>query len=148
MPSNRYSTSKIFYRTWMMNSRRYIWLITSITSFKQVIFDCPSENRASLPWWSQLRTELARLFDPVVTPVIVRGKIITQSIWATGLGWDKYIDGADLARAWLTSSNYVFYDGQVWLLRSVLAFHGFSEPGIQACVAVVYTHIQDQEGRA
>lgn len=99
---------------------------------------------------------IGRLFDVLglVSPVIVKAKLILQSVWRIHLDWDEEVPN-HLAQTWLNFSSKLSYLNNVQIPRCVLnatnppeftALYGFSDASELAYGACVYIVSRDTKG--
>lgn len=91
-------------------------------------------------------SEIGRLFDPIglVSPVIVKAKMLMQDIWKSRLPWDANLEG-DLLKTWLTFRDALPKVCELSIPRRVISphaisleIHGFSDASNRAYGAVLY----------
>ncbi|XP_063975158.1 uncharacterized protein LOC135161485 [Diachasmimorpha longicaudata] len=94
-------------------------------------------------------SETAQLFDPLgfLAPVVVRAKILLQSLWIEKLGWDEPVP-ALTAQRWrqfrqeLSQLSHVSIPRWLGLLKdSTVEIHGFSDASQLAMSAVLYLKV-------
>lgn len=113
------------------------------------------ENIGKITTKRILLSNVAKLFDPLgwLAPVIVRAKIMLQSLWLSGINWDDDIPAA-LEQQWLlfkselmllnslTLQRWIGFSGQ----SSQIELHGFSDASGAAYSAVVYSRVDNGQG--
>ncbi|XP_068991476.1 uncharacterized protein [Neodiprion pinetum] len=95
-------------------------------------------------------SETAQLFDPLglISPVVVRAKVLMQDLWQEKVGWDDQLTPQIIHR-WMTFRQELSQLSQLaiprWLqLRSddtEVEIHGFSDASLFAMAAVVYVKV-------
>lgn len=113
-------------------------------------FKIQLDTITSDPTKRDLLSDIARLFDPLgwLGPVIIRGKIMLQQLWLTGLGWDDPLPES-LAEKWLQFRSQLINLEAIkiprWIMLSDsvkgVEVYGFSDASICAYAAVVYVRI-------
>lgn len=109
-------------------------------------FDKPNTKR-------QLLSDSARLFDPLgwISPIIVRIKILYQTLWLQDLQWDDPLPAA-VNQEWnkIKQSLAAIEDIRIprWIANhhGALQLHGFADASEAAYAAVVYARTVDDEG--
>lgn len=99
----------------------------------------------------------ARLFDPLgwLAPAVVRAKILFQSTWLQGIGWDTLLDD-DNARLWRVFQESLPELERIQIPRhlplrptgSVSQLHGFADASERAYAAVIYLRTEPDDGPA
>ncbi|XP_037824935.1 uncharacterized protein LOC119613069 [Lucilia sericata] len=110
-------------------------------------------NGSQLATKRKVISDVARIFDPLVlvSPIVVKFKILFQEIWLLNLEWDKPLP-QDLARLWIKYRDDLHNLTKLKLPRYVpnlntsIQQHGFSDASIKAYAAVVYCRMEDAEG--
>jgi hypothetical protein len=91
-------------------------------------------------------SEMSRLFDPLgwLSPVLVRAKILMQSLWQSKLGWDQPVE-AHLALQWINFKQDFKHLTEIKIPRCIippptthLELAGFSDASERAFGAVIY----------
>lgn len=99
-------------------------------------------------------SQIATLFDPLglLGPVIIRAKILMQTLWKLELEWDESVP-TDIYSAWQTYTNELqqLHDikiPRITMLRnySSIQLHGFCDASTQAYGACIYLRTKDHEG--
>lgn len=99
-----------------------------------------------------LLSEISRIYDPVgfISPVLIKGKIFIQQLWALKLNWDTILP-EDLQQRWklfysslselcqLTIPRHIF--SKTW---SRLQLHGFCDASLEAFGACIYVCSQNE----
>ncbi|XP_053685940.1 uncharacterized protein LOC128735483 [Sabethes cyaneus] len=94
----------------------------------------------------QVLSEISRLFDPLglVSPVIVRAKLVMQRLWSCKMDWDDEIEG-DILQDWASFRHSFTMLDQMEIPRCVkipgaisYEIHGFSDASTLAYGACVY----------
>lgn len=103
-----------------------------------------------------ISSEIAKLFDPLglISPILVRAKIMLQEIWCTKIGWDDPLT-SELQRNLLQFRLQLQQLDQLsipkWIgsirTNSQVKVHGFSDASEVAMAAVIYVRIYQEEGR-
>ena len=92
---------------------------------------------------------IARLYDPlgILSPLIVRGKILMQQIWKESLDWDDVLTNS-LLKKWKSFYKELLTVNQLKIPRwlglfsgSKFEIHGFSDASEQAICAVIYFRV-------
>lgn len=102
-----------------------------------------------------IASEIARLYDPLglISPILVRAKIILQELWKAKVGWDEPLP-SQLQQQWTTFRQQLLQLEQLsiprWLgnndASTSIQFHGFSDASQLAMAAVIYVRVpQDNE---
>ena len=100
-------------------------------------------------------SQAARLFDPIglLGPVIVKAKLIIQSLWKNQLGWDDPIP-PHLHDAWINYKeqlpllNHIKFKRCISIQNPVtVQLHGFSDASEKAYGACIYLRSTDNEGK-
>jgi hypothetical protein len=96
----------------------------------------------------------AQIFDPLglVSPIIMKAKIIIQKLWSLKLGWDESIP-MDLHTLWNKFTYQLNLLHQLTIPRKVITFfpheliefHGFSDASQQGYGAAVYVRVKSTE---
>ncbi|XP_022167535.1 uncharacterized protein LOC111031762, partial [Myzus persicae] len=100
-----------------------------------------------------LLSEISRIYDPVgfISPVLIKGKIFIQQLWALKLNWDTILPD-DLQQRWklfysslgelhqLIIPRHIF--SQTW---SRLQLHGFCDASLEAFGACIYVLSQTED---
>lgn len=112
----------------------------------------PSESIINPTTKRMLLSGVAKLFDPLgwLAPVIIRAKIMLQSLWLSGITWDDYIPAA-LEQQWLLFKSELMLLNSLSLQRwigfssqsSQIQLHGFSDASGAAYSAVVYSRVDN-----
>ncbi|XP_055909824.1 uncharacterized protein LOC129944422 [Eupeodes corollae] len=99
-------------------------------------------------------SELSTLFDPLglVNPVVVKGKILLQSLWVKKTDWDESVQ-ARIFTEWEAFRNHLKELELVKVPRYVLSLrsrntqiHGFSDASLRAYGCCVYLRSVDENG--
>ncbi|XP_053597998.1 uncharacterized protein LOC128668657 [Microplitis demolitor] len=100
-------------------------------------------------------SETAQLFDPLglISPIIVRAKVLMQDLWQEKIGWDDTLP-PQIIHPWTTFRNELAQLSQLtiprWLqLRSdnsQVEIHGFSDASLAAMAAAVYVKVSSPSG--
>lgn len=99
-------------------------------------------------------SELSQLFDPLglLSPIIITGKIILQSLWQQKLSWDESIPLA-LHTRWQEFRQNLVYLNNIRIPRHVIVenpisveLHGYADASEIAYGAVVYIRSTDNMG--
>lgn len=101
----------------------------------------------------QLLSDSARLFDPLgwISPIIVRIKILYQTLWLQDLQWDDPLPAA-INQEWnkIKTSLASIEDIRIprWIVNHLGAvqLHGFADASESAYAAVVYARSKDRDG--
>lgn len=97
----------------------------------------------------------AKLFDPcgLISPVIVRAKIILQKLWQGGFDWDQPVD-EDLQYSWITFIKQLPDLAKLEIPRQVTAtritncqVHAFCDASEKAYGACIYLRTSDNAGK-
>lgn len=96
-------------------------------------------------------SEVAQLYDPLglLSPLIVKGKLIIQKLWQLRLAWDESIP-QELHTEWINFKTYVSDLHLLKIPRCVklpnavnIQIHGFSDSSSVAYGACIYVRCQD-----
>ena len=99
-------------------------------------------------------SDVAKLYDPLgwLAPVIVKAKILLQSLWKQNLGWDQPLPD-ELRHDWLHIRSGLFALQDLRIDRhvadngeSTLQVHGFCDASQAAYAAAVFIRSQDAHG--
>ncbi|XP_046801121.1 uncharacterized protein LOC124418533 [Lucilia cuprina] len=98
-------------------------------------------------------SDVARIFDPLglVSPVVIKFKILFQELWLMNLGWDDPLP-PDIADVWMKYREDLRNLNRLRLPRFVpnmntdITLHGFSEASLKAYSAVIYCLVKDKHG--
>lgn len=100
-------------------------------------------------------SRIAGLYDPMgwITPVIVRAKILMQSLWKLDCNWDELVSG-DIKREWtviessLLKLREIAIPRWIGLTKSIKSYqiHSFCDASCKAFAAVTYLRIVDTHG--
>lgn len=91
-------------------------------------------------------SDIARLYDPLglLSPVIVKAKIIMQKIWKYNLNWDEIVP-SDITQDWKTFIFNLNHLNSITIPRNIMQpqsriieLHGFSDASEMAYGACVY----------
>ena len=101
-----------------------------------------------------LLSEIMTTFDPLgyVAPAIITARILNQSVWLSGIGWDDPLPQDLMARYQEFRSSLPCLDEIAiprWvhtLTGSDIALHGFCDASQTAYAAAVYLRVKDQDG--
>lgn len=100
-------------------------------------------------------SEVSKLFDPLgwVGPIIVRAKMLLQQIWCLDLNWDDKLP-PDVLSKWHDIRKNLLCIHLITIPRPMsysrdqaIELHGFCDASIHAYAAVVYSRIQQSDGR-
>ena len=96
-------------------------------------------------------SRIATLFDPLgfLAPYCVRGKVLLQEIWLSGLSWDEPLD-MDLLKKFKAWNNELNQISKIKVPRCLqedqqpkdISLHFFSDASVDAYAAVVYQRTQ------
>ncbi|XP_070519743.1 uncharacterized protein [Cardiocondyla obscurior] len=108
----------------------------------------PTENQ--VPTKRIVLSETARLFDPLgwLAPVIIKAKILIQTLWLKGNDWDHPLDKDDF-NLWHQFRNELIKLSEIkiprWLMTtettSLIELHGFADASERAYAAVIFVKI-------
>ena len=97
-------------------------------------------------------SDTSKSFDVLgwLAPFIINMKVLFQSLWKKGIGWDEPLEGSlkEKHREWrqqlsgVTLPRCYFSEGTVTSLQ----LHGFADASTIACAAVVYLRATYQDG--
>ncbi|XP_070515375.1 uncharacterized protein [Cardiocondyla obscurior] len=115
----------------------------------------PIENQ--IPTKRIVLSETARLFDPLswLAPVIVKAKILIQTLWLKGNNWDHPLDKDDF-NLWYQIRKELIKLSKIkmprWLkttkTTSLIELHGFADASERAYAAVIFVKIsQNNESK-
>ena len=114
------------------------------------IFEVRGDYRdADVPTKRSVLSFIAKLFDPLgwLAPVIVRAKILLQSLWHRNLDWDEALP-EQLRIRWTTYVHELRSGAQFSIPRwigvsphSQIEIHGFSDASTDALGAAVYVRV-------
>jgi hypothetical protein len=100
---------------------------------------------------------ISTIFDPLglVSPVIVKAKVILQQLWSIqNLGWDQQVPN-DLRIAWVQLIHDLPNINQIQIPRNILRpnvktieLHGFADASEKAYGAAIYLKSTNQQGDA
>ncbi|XP_011883775.1 PREDICTED: uncharacterized protein LOC105570933 [Vollenhovia emeryi] len=103
----------------------------------------------------KIASEIARLYDPLglISPVLIKAKIILQELWVVKIGWDDPIP-SELHERWVFFRQQLLKLDQIsiprWLkhVRSStdIELHGFSDASQYALAAAVYVRVPVENG--
>ncbi|XP_036145895.1 uncharacterized protein LOC118646638 [Monomorium pharaonis] len=102
----------------------------------------------------EVLSTVSRLFDPLglISPILIRVKIIMQQTWAANLSWDDPLT-SNLQRLWdayvrdLNDVNSIRIPRRVILNNSIrICLHAFSDASLKAYGACVYLQTIDEDG--
>ena len=101
-------------------------------------------------------SEIAKLYDPngLLSPIVIRGKIIIQTIWKTECGWDQTVNDN-------IKHQFEEFIGELpaieslqvprWIgantRKSKVQLHGFADASDKAYGAAVYVRLTGESGR-
>jgi len=100
----------------------------------------------------QVLSSIAKLFDPLglISPIIIKAKILMQELWTLRLGWD---DPLDITTKWITFlknlQDLPLLKFPRWIgykAEHQVDIHGFLDASSQAIAAVVYTRWHSSAG--
>ncbi|XP_011860044.1 PREDICTED: uncharacterized protein LOC105557407 [Vollenhovia emeryi] len=115
----------------------------------------------------KIASEIARLYDPLglISPVLIKAKIILQELWLVKIGWDDPIP-SELHERWVFFRQQLLKLDQIsiprWLkhvrsstdielkirLSQLLSLsHGFSDASQHALAAAVYVRVPVENGK-
>lgn len=96
-------------------------------------------------------SDVSKLFDPMgfLAPVIISAKIIFQSLWLQGLGWDDPLP-EEIVQEWLKIRTQLREITNIKIPRWIgttnidekIEFHGFCDASIKAYAAVIFCRTQ------
>lgn len=96
-------------------------------------------------------SDVSKLFDPLgfLAPVIISAKILFQSLWLQGLGWDDPLP-EEIVKEWLQIRNNFREITNITIPRWIgtiktdenIEFHGFCDASIKAYAAVIFCRTQ------
>lgn len=89
-----------------------------------------------------LLSDASKLYDPcgLLSPIIIKAKIIMQKIWKTGIDWDVIVDG-NIQSEWNT------YRSELPLIEQLkISLHGFCDSSEQAYAAAIYIVQKTKDG--
>jgi len=102
----------------------------------------------------QVLSSIAKLFDPLglISPVIIKAKILMQELWTIKLGWDALLPPA-ITTKWLTFTESL-QDLSIlkfprWIgykAGHIVEIHGFSDASPQAYAAIAYSRWHTSTG--
>lgn len=110
------------------------------------------------PTKREVLSAIMSIFDPLglIAQYIVYGKILLQKIWRDGTDWDQKLSDSsyDHWRAWIEVLPDIekieiprWYSPKLMSAnRKRIQLHIFVDAGEQACAAVVFCRIEDEEG--
>jgi len=102
----------------------------------------------------QVLSAIAKLFDPLglISPIIIKAKILMQELWTLRLGWDDPLPSA-INTKWITFlrnlQDLSLLKFPRWIgykAEHHVEIHGFSDASPQAIAAVVYTRWYSPSG--
>lgn len=118
-----------------------------IMRYKVKLDDCEHATKR------RVLSDVARIFDPLglVSPVVVKFKILFQELWLQNLTWDDPLP-QKVAELWRKYRNDLFILDQLKISRFVIHsgeihLHGFCDASTKAYSAVVYCRSVDDNGR-
>lgn len=96
----------------------------------------------------KILSSIAQCYDPLglLAPVIVRGKLLMQKLWALKLEWDTEITDTSIISEWTHFINHLPLLTQLKISRFLflsndimkIEFHGFADSSTKAYAACVY----------
>lgn len=102
----------------------------------------------------EILSAVAKLYDPAgwLSPIVIQAKILMQSLWLEGLGWDQSVSPTSQTR-WqcIASQLPLIQDIQIprWIdfgPSDNVQIHGFCDSSQRAYCAAVYVRVQNSAG--
>ncbi|XP_053686149.1 uncharacterized protein LOC128735691 [Sabethes cyaneus] len=100
-------------------------------------------------------SQISKLFDPLgfVSPVIVKAKVLMQTLWSRKLEWDETLPD-DLLLQWRILYNSLRFLNQIKLPRCIIPYHadtlevhGFADASLSAYGACLYLRATGVEAK-
>jgi len=103
----------------------------------------------------EVLSAISKLYDPLglISPILIRAKLIMQATWTAGLNWDEPLTGR-LRQLWYEYINDLKDVNTIQIPRRVISsnsanrlhLHAFCDASLKAYGACVYLQIEDRDG--
>ena len=121
--------------------------------------DCLKLKSETLYTKRELASLSAKIFDPIglISPFTVRSKLLLQSLWTQGVGWDDELP-EETSRKWLQWVQELSELEQLHIPRSYIDWplsqhvkvelHAFGDASEVAYATAIYIRVVPKEGKA